>query len=200
MEDVAPPGASGRAMPHLKLSVLGDDGQVLPPGEVGEICVSAVESGPWAHVYTPPLGYWREPEKTDALLRGGVLHTGDHGSVDTKGWLSIADRSSELILRGGSNVYPAEIERVLHQHDGVADCAVIGRPDLRMGMLTIACIQPARDDIDEAVLQAELAAMCAEHLVRYKMPDEWRFMPSFPRNAMGKVVKPKLRDMVLGAA
>ena len=200
MEDVAPPGASGRVMPHLKLSVLGDDGQVLPPGEVGEICVSAVESGPWAHVYTPPLGYWREPEKTDALLRGGVLHTGDHGSVDTKGWLTIADRSSELILRGGSNVYPAEIERVLHQHDGVADCAIIGRPDLRMGMLTIACIQPARDDIDEAVLQAELAAMCAEHLVRYKMPDEWRFMPSFPRNAMGKVVKPKLRDMVLGAA
>jgi acyl-coenzyme A synthetase/AMP-(fatty) acid ligase len=69
-----------------------------------------------------------------------------------------------------------------------------------MGMLTIACIQPARDDIDTEVLQAELAALCAEHLVRYKMPDEWRFMIGFPRNAMGKVVKPKLRDMVLGAS
>jgi len=200
MQDVAPPGASGRVMPHLKLSILGDDGRELRPGEVGEVCVSAVETGPWAHVYTPPLGYWREPEKTAALLRGEVLHTGDHGSVDTQGWLTIADRSSELILRGGSNVYPAEIERVLHQHDGVADCAVIGRPDLRMGMLTIACIQPARDDIDTEVLQAELAALCAEHLVRYKMPDEWRFMIGFPRNAMGKVVKPKLRDMVLGAS
>jgi long-chain acyl-CoA synthetase len=197
MHDIAPQGASGRVLPHLKLAILGKDGQELPPGEVGEVCFSAVESGPWAHVYTPPLGYWRDAEKTAALLRGGVVHTGDHGSVDEDGWLTIADRSSELILRGGSNVYPAEIERILHTHDDVADCAVIGKPDLRMGMLTVACIQTAREDIDEARLQDELRALCAENLVRYKVPDEWRFMPSMPRNAMGKVVKPKLREMVL---
>lgn len=200
MHDVAPEGASGRVLPHLKLSILADDGRVLPPGEVGEVCISAVEKGPWAFVYTPPLGYWRDAEKTAALLRGGVVHTGDHGSVDEEGWLTIADRSSELILRGGSNVYPAEIERILHMHDDVADCAIIGKPDLRMGMLTVACIQLARDDIDEARLQAELTALCAQNLVRYKVPDEWRFMASLPRNAMGKVVKPKLRDLVVGAA
>ena len=200
MHDVAPEGASGRVLPHLKLSILADDGSVLPPGEVGEVCISAVEQGPWAHVYTPPLGYWRDADKTAALLRGGVVHTGDHGSVDADGWLTIADRSSELILRGGSNVYPAEIERILHMHDDVADCAIVGKPDLRMGMLTVACIQPARADIDEALLQAELSALCAQHLVRYKMPDEWRFMPSMPRNAMGKVVKPKLREIVTGCA
>jgi long-chain acyl-CoA synthetase len=200
MHDVAPEGASGRVLPHLKLSILDADGRVLPPGEVGEVCLSAVEKGPWAFVYTPPLGYWRDAEKTAALLRGGVVHTGDHGSVDEDGWLTIADRSSELILRGGSNVYPAEIERVLHMHDDVADCAIIGKPDLRMGMLTVACIQFARDDIDQDRLQTELTALCAQNLVRYKVPDEWRFMTSLPRNAMGKVVKPKLRELVVGAA
>lgn len=199
MHDVAPEGASGRVLPHLKLAILADDGSVLSAGEVGEVCFSAAEKGPWAHVYTPPLGYWRDAEKTAALLRGGVVHTGDHGSVDKDGWLTIADRSSELILRGGSNVYPAEIERILHLHDDLAGCAIIGKPDLRMGMLTVACIQPARDDVDEAQLQVELMALCAQNLVRYKMPDEWCFMPSLPRNAMGKVVKPKLREMVLGA-
>lgn len=200
MHDVAPEGASGRVLPHLKLSILAADGSAAPPGEVGEVCFSAVEKGPWAYVYTPPLGYWHDAEKTAALLRGGVVHTGDHGSVDENGWLTIADRSSELILRGGSNVYPAEIERVLHMHDDVADCAIVGKPDLRMGMLTVACIQSARDDIDPMQLQAELTALCAQNLVRYKVPDEWRFMQSLPRNAMGKVVKPKLRDLVLGAA
>ena len=86
---------------------------------------------------------------------------------------------------------------MLHEHADVADCAVVGKPDLRMGMLTVACVQPARPDVDTAVLEEELRAMCAERLVRYKMPDFWTFLPEFPRNAMGKVVKPKLREQVL---
>jgi acyl-CoA synthetase (AMP-forming)/AMP-acid ligase II len=166
---------------------------------VGEVCFGAVSTGPWANVYTPPLGYWRDSEKTTALLRGGVVHSGDHGKLDDNGWLSIADRSSELILRGGSNVYPAEIERVLHTHDGVADCAIVGKPDIRMGMLTVACIQPATGNINVDDLQNELRALCSEKLVRYKMPDEWRFMESLPRNAMGKVIKPKLREIIVGS-
>lgn len=198
MEDIAPDGASGRVMPHLKLVILGPDGTALPDGTVGEVCFAAIETGPWAHVYTPPLGYWHDAEKTAALLRDGLVHTGDHGSVDANGWLTIADRSSELILRGGSNVYPAEVERVLHTHADVADCAIVGKPDLRMGMLTVACIQPARQDADQEQLQAELKSLCADRLVRYKVPDEWFFMESLPRNAMGKVVKPKLREIVVG--
>ena len=196
-DDVAPEGASGRALPHLEVTIRNADGETVPTGEVGEVCFAATQTGPWANVYTPPLGYWRDADKTAALLRGGVVHTGDHGSLDAEGWLSIADRSSELILRGGSNVYPAEIERVLHMHDDVADCAIVGKPDLRMGMLTVACILPARADVDVDALKAGLQALCAEKLVRYKMPDEWRFMEAFPRNAMGKVVKPKLREIVL---
>lgn len=195
--EAAPEGASGKALPHFELSIRDADGKPLPVGEVGEVCFTAVQSGPWAGVYTPPLGYWRDAEKTAALLRGGVVHTGDHGRIDADGWLSIADRSSELILRGGSNVYPAEIERILHMHDDVADCAIIGKPDLRMGMLTVACIQPARPDVDKTALQEELRALCLERLVRYKVPDVWYFLDSFPRNAMGKIVKPRLREQVL---
>jgi acyl-CoA synthetase (AMP-forming)/AMP-acid ligase II len=198
MHDVAPEGASGRALPHLEITIRDADGNILPTGEVGEVCFGATSDGPWANVYTPPLGYWHEAEKTAALLRGGIVHSGDHGSLDKDGWLTIADRSSELILRGGSNVYPAEIERILHTHDDVADCAIVGKPDLRMGMLTVACIQPAHEGSDLEKLQADLHALCAEKLVRYKIPDEWRFMGSFPRNAMGKVVKPKLRELVVG--
>lgn len=198
MDQVPPEDASGRALPHLEITIRDDEGKVLPTGEVGEVCFGATSEGPWANIYTPPLGYWRDAKKTAALLRGGVVHSGDHGSLDKDGWLTIADRSSELILRGGSNVYPAEIERILHTHDDVADCAIIGKPDLRMGMLTVACIQPARADVDTDRLIAELKAICIEKLVRYKVPDEWRFMESFPRNAMGKVIKPKLREIVVG--
>ncbi|HMO75627.1 MAG TPA: class I adenylate-forming enzyme family protein [Sphingopyxis sp.] len=196
---VPPEGASGHALPHLEISIRDADGNPIPAGTVGEVCFRATQTGDWANVYTPPLGYWREGEKTAALLRGGVVHSGDHGSLDADGWLTIADRSSELILRGGSNVYPAEIERVLHAHDDVADCAVVGKPDLRMGMLTVACVQPARAGIDLAVLEAELVALCRDKLTRYKVPDEWRFLDAFPRNAMGKVVKPKLRELVAPA-
>lgn len=197
-DQIAPEGSSGRALPHFELTIRNTEGAHLPTGETGEVCFGPVKSGPWANVYTPPLGYWMDAEKTAALLKDGVVHSGDHGRLDADGWLTIADRSSELILRGGSNVYPAEIERVLHMHDDVADCAVVGKPDLRMGMLTVACIQPARSDINPDELEQSLRSLCAEHLTRYKIPDHWRFMESFPRNAMGKVVKPKLREMVVG--
>ncbi len=193
---VAPEGASGRAMPQFEITIRDEAGHELPTGTIGEVCFGPVKTGPWADVYTPPLGYWRDGEKTAALLRGGVVHSGDHGKLDEQGWLSIADRSSELILRGGSNVYPAEVERVLHTHDGVADCALVGKPDLRMGMLTVAFIQPADPQADPAALEAQLRALCLDKLTRYKVPDEWRFLGQFPRNAMGKVVKPKLREML----
>ncbi|MEP6868340.1 MAG: fatty acid--CoA ligase family protein, partial [Novosphingobium sp.] len=199
-EDMAPEGASGRAMPHIDITIRDADGNLLPAGEVGEVCFGAIGTGPWANVYAPPLGYWLDSERTAALLRDNVVHSGDHGKLDGHGWLIIADRSSELILRGGSNVYPAEIERLLHSHAAVADCAIIGKPDLRMGMLTIACVQVAQPGIDTALLQEELRALCLEKLVRYKVLDEWRFLESLPRNAMGKVIKPKLREIVLKAS
>jgi len=129
-----------------------------------------------------------------------VLHTSDMGSLDAEGWIYLADRSSELILRGGSNIYPAEVERVLHEHKGVAACALVGKPDARMGMRTVAFVQPAQPDADETQMREELIVLCQAQLARYKTPDEWIFVTEFPRNAMGKILKPVLRERVAGAA
>lgn len=193
---VTPEGASGFALPHLDVSIRDAQGKELPPGVVGEVCFAAVKTGPWANVYTPPLGYWRDPAKSAALLAGDVVHSGDVGSVDADGWLTIADRSSELILRGGSNVYPAEIEKVLIASQAVADCAVIGMPDERLGMHTLAVIQLADGHGDREAVEGDLKTRCAQQLARYKIPDEWHFVEAFPRNAMGKIIKPRLREMM----
>jgi long-chain acyl-CoA synthetase len=187
-----PAGSSGLPLPHLAVSIRDADGAPLPAGEVGEVCIAGVTEGPWAHVYTPALGYWKNPEKTAELLHGGVLHTSDMGRLDAEGWLYLADRSSELILRGGSNIYPAEVERVLHDHAEVAACALIGRPDARLGMRTVAFVQTVHA-VDEARMRAELTVLCQESLARYKLPDDWIFVEAFPRNAMGKILKPVLR-------
>lgn len=190
---VEPPmGSSGKALPHLRLAILDDDGNELAPGEVGQLCFGPVSTGAWANVYTPPLGYWHEPGKTRALLEGGLVHSGDIGSIDKDGWLFIADRASELILRGGSNIYPAEIERVLQEHTGLVACAVVGKPDARLGKRTVAFIQPRDPAGDQTQMVAELQALCRDALARYKMPDEWRFVDGFERNAMAKIIRPRL--------
>ncbi|MEP7349557.1 MAG: class I adenylate-forming enzyme family protein [Sphingorhabdus sp.] len=195
---VGPDGASGLAAPYLQITIRDKAGCALSPETIGEVCMGAIPDGPWANVYTPPLGYWRDAVKTAELLKDGLVHTGDVGSLDEDGWLTIADRSSELILRGGSNVYPAEIERVLHMLDSVADCAIIGQPDERLGMKTVAFVQRSHPAAEEEALQAELRAQCLEHLSRYKVPDEWIIVDEFPRNAMGKIIKPRLREMLAG--
>lgn len=195
-----PEGASGFALPHLRISIRDTEGHELAPGEVGEVCFAAVDEGAWAHVYAPPLGYWLDAAKTAALLEGGVVHSGDVGSLDSEGWLTIADRSSELILRGGSNVYPTEIENVLQGAASVADCAIIGQPDDRLGMRTVAVIQPADAAQSRADIEEELRALCLANLSRYKIPDDWMFVDAFPRNAMGKIVKPRLRELLAPSA
>jgi acyl-CoA synthetase (AMP-forming)/AMP-acid ligase II len=136
------------------------------------------------------LGYWNRPEQSAALLRNGWLHTGDLGHMDEAGELYIHDRRSDLILRGGANVYPAEVERVLRSDARVIDCAVVGLRDERLGQSVAAVIET--HETDTADLLASLEALCDEHLARYKKPLQWRFATSLPRNALGKVVKPEL--------
>lgn len=191
-----PTGSSGKVLPHLRLAILGEDGREVPPGQVGALCFAAVREGPWAGVYAPPLGYWHDMGKTRALLAGGLVHSGDMGSVDGDGWLFVADRASELILRAGSNIYPAEVERVLQDHMGVAACAVVGKPDERLGKRTVAFIQPRDATQDKDRMVEELQALCRQSLARYKMPDEWRFVDGFERNAMAKIVRPRLVAML----
>ena len=123
-------GGSGRPLPHLEIHVIDD-----------ELCVAPATSGEYAGVYRPMLGYWNRDDATAETLRDGLLHTGDLGFVDDDGFLHVRDRKSLVIIRGGGNVYPAEIERVLHERDEVEACAVVGLPDERLGERVAVAVQ-----------------------------------------------------------
>jgi acyl-CoA synthetase (AMP-forming)/AMP-acid ligase II len=179
------PGSSGRALPHLVVEIRGAGDARLPPGRVGEITVRAQEKGAWAHRYRPMLGYLGHPDATTETVRGPILWTGDVGHLDELGNLFVHDRLNALILRGGANVYPAEVERILLQIEGVLGASVVGVPDERLGQRVAAAIEPR----DGAMLDIELVrSYCLSQLARYKVPERWHVGP-LPRNAMGKVVQ-----------
>jgi long-chain acyl-CoA synthetase len=178
------PGASGRPLPHLAVRIAGPDGASVPTGEAGEICV-----GPADDRYRTMLGYWQRPDATADALAGGELHTGDIGFLDDDGRLHVRDRKSLVILRGGANVYPAEVERVLLDHPAVEAGAVLGVPDERLGERVAAVVQAvpgASVDIDD--LSAHLLA----NLAKYKVPERIAVVDALPRNAMGKIVRTEL--------
>ncbi|MEZ5140485.1 MAG: fatty acid--CoA ligase family protein [Acidimicrobiales bacterium] len=178
------PGASGRPLPHLRVRVADEHGETLPAGETGQLCISAADDR-----YTPMLGYWGRPEATAAALVGGELRTGDVGLLDEDGFLHVRDRLSLLIIRGGANVYPAEVERVFAEIDGVAASAVLGVPDERLGERVVALVEPQGGvDLDLDVVRAHLAA----NLATYKVPERIVVVDAFPRNAMGKIVRKDL--------
>ena len=189
---VEQPGLCGRALPQVEVTIRGESGRVLPPGEEGEICVGPARTGRWAGIYTPMLGYWKKPEATAKALRDGIYYSGDIGVQEPDGTLYIRGRRNELILRGGANVYPAEVERVLQDHPAVADCAVFGIPDRRLGerVVAVVVLEPGAFASAEA-----LQAHCAERLARYKVPEHLAFVDSMPRNAMSKIVKRALAPL-----
>ena len=189
------PGSGYRALPHVELEVVDEGDDPLRPGEEGEICVRPARTGPLADVYTPMLGYWGRPEATREALRNGRYHTGDMGVMDAEGSLTISGRRSELILRGGSNVYPAEVERVLHEHPGVAAGAVLGIADERLGERVVAAVQ-CREGA--SLREEELRAHVRKSLARYKVPDRIEFVSEMPRNAMQKIVKRRLLPLFEG--
>jgi acyl-CoA synthetase (AMP-forming)/AMP-acid ligase II len=148
------------------------------------------------------IGYWNQPESTAAALAGGVLHTGDIGRLDADGYLYIVDRQSEMIVRGGYNVYPAEVERVIRAVPGVADCVLVAIPDERMGEVPVALVEPAEpvtpagsrgaSGVDvNAILEA-----CRAQLARYKVPQDVLVVPELPRTAMQKVDRAAARRRV----
>jgi acyl-CoA synthetase (AMP-forming)/AMP-acid ligase II len=173
------PGASGRPLPHLAVTVTD-----------GEVCVAPA---PGDDRYRTMLGYWQRPEASAAALAGGTLHTGDLGELDADGYLHIRDRKNLLIVRGGANVYPAEVERVLAAAPGVAGCAVAGVPDDRLGERVVAVVELAPD---AAWNEPAVRAHCEAALARYKVPERFVVVPALPRNAMGKVVRAELPDLV----
>jgi len=191
----APAGSSGLPLPHIALTIRDESGRPLPAGAVGEICLEAVADGPWARVYSPTLGYWRDEARSHALAATPWLRTGDVGRLDAEGWLFVEDRKSELILRGGSNVYPQEIARVIEADRRVAACAIVGVPDERLGERSFAFVQPASGIADEDRLIDDLREACRLALPSYKRPDFWGLLPVLPRNPAGKVMLPELRRM-----
>jgi long-chain acyl-CoA synthetase len=184
------PGASGRPLPHLAVRIAGRDGASLPAGEVGEVCVSPA---PGDDRYRLMLGYWERPEATAEVLAGGELHTGDLGCLDDEGFLHLRDRKSLLILRGGANVYPAEVERVLQERPELAASAVLGVPDERLGERVVAIVEPvAGAVVDEAALREH----CLANLAKYKVPERFVVVDAFPRNAMGKIIRTDLPSLL----
>ena len=147
------------------------------PGHVGELSLTS-----------PALfaGYWRNPAATDAVLRDGCYRTGDLGWIDDAGYVYIVDRRSDLIVSGGINIYPSELERVLAQHPAVADVLVVGVPHPRFGRTPVAVVvrRPGH-----AITGAQLVEHCRAHLASYKKPSAVLFTETFPRNASGKVVR-----------
>jgi len=187
------PGICGRALPQVEIRILDDAGRALPAGEVGEVCVAPATSGPFAGLYTPMLGYWKKPEETRDALQAGVLRTGDLGVLEADGTLFLRGRKKELILRGGANVYPAEVERVLHGDPRVRGAAVVGRPDERLGERVVAFVELVPG---ATVAADDLVARCRAELARYKVPEEIHFVEALPRTPMGKVRKPDLRELL----
>jgi acyl-CoA synthetase (AMP-forming)/AMP-acid ligase II len=175
------PEACGRALPHLDVRVVD-----------GEVCVGPVAEGEWAGAYQLMLGYWAKPDATAEALDGGVLHTGDLGDIDEDGLLHLRDRKSLVIIRGGANVYPAEVERVVHDVEGVVACAVMGIPDDRLGERVVAAVelQPGA-----AVSADDLTEHCLANLAKYKVPERWVFVDGFPRNSMGKIQRRELAPL-----
>lgn len=186
----APAGSAGRVRPQLVVTIRDESGAVLDPGDEGEICIEAATEGPFAGCYAPMLGYWDQPEATREAVRDGVLATGDIGVLDEEGFLWIRDRRSSLIIRGGANVYPAEIERVVEATGWVSEVAVVGREHPRLGEEVVGFVAAAPGEVLDA---DALTAACRAELAAYKVPVHWFEVASFPRNAMGKVVRPTLR-------
>jgi long-chain acyl-CoA synthetase len=172
-------------LPHsvVEVTVRDADGRVLPAGSAGEICVrgDVVMSG-----------YWNNPEGTAGALRDGWLWTGDVGAFDADGFLTLKDRSKDLIVSGGSNIYPREVEEVLLAHPAVAEASVVGRPDREWGEAVVAFVVARGAPPPEA----ELDRMCLDRIARFKRPKEYRFVEKLPKNNYGKVVKSELRAML----
>jgi long-chain acyl-CoA synthetase len=162
----------------------------LPIGEVGEVLVR----GP-----TVMSGYWMNPEASVATLANDWLHTGDVGSFDADGFLTLKDRSKDLIISGGSNIYPREVEEVLQSHPEVVEVAVIGRAHPEWGEEVVACVVARggiADPVARGALERTLDALCLEQIARFKRPKAYVFLSELPKNNAGKVLKTELRDLL----
>jgi fatty-acyl-CoA synthase len=175
------PGSAGKPYFNVDLRIVDADGTDLPAGQVGEVVVSAPHA---------MLGYWNRPDATRETIQHGWLYTGDLGYVDAEGFLYVIDRKKDMLVSGGENVYPAEIERVITELPEVAEVSVIGIPDEKWGEVPKAFIVTVRD---RALTTEAVIAFCRSKLAGYKVPKQIAFIDQLPRTPSGKVLKRKLR-------
>jgi long-chain acyl-CoA synthetase len=174
--------SAGKVQTVMEMKVVDEAGAPLPPGEAGEVIAKGD---------AVMAGYWRDEAATAAAVKNGWLHTGDVGSIDEDGFLTLRDRSKDLIISGGANIYPREIEEVLLQHQGVAKVSVVGQKDQEWGEIVVAFAVANHG----STLEAEaLDRFCLDHIARFKRPKRYHIVDALPKNNYGKVLKTVLRE------
>jgi long-chain acyl-CoA synthetase len=174
-------GSVGKPYEYMEMKIFDDDDNELPPGEIGEVVIRG-----------PQLmkGYHNRPEETAEALRGGWLHTGDVGYLDEEGYLFLTDRKKDIIIKGGENIMPTQIEDKIYEHPAVAEAAVIGITDPTYGEEIVACValKPGMEATPE-----ELMEFCRENIPTFKQPKEVRILEALPKSSIGKILKRELR-------
>jgi acyl-CoA synthetase (AMP-forming)/AMP-acid ligase II len=185
-------GSTGLPYYGIDVRVVDLAGEPVPPGVPGEV----VTRGP--HLFS---GYWNRPDATRDSVRDGWFHTGDIAEVDADGFVYIKDRSKDMIISGGENVYPAEVESVLSAHPGVSEVGVIGQPSVKWGECTCAIVVRGNGWAgDDDMLVAELRALAQSRLAKFKQPKAYMIVDALPRNPSGKILKRVLRESFPGPA
>ncbi len=175
----------GRILPHLEVKIVDADGRVVPVGEKGELCTRG---------YSVMQGYWNDPERTADAVRDGWMHTGDLATLDEQGYCNIVGRVKDMVIRGGENVYPREVEEFLFRHPKVAAVQVFGVPDARYGEELAAWIIPKPG---QACTEDEIRDFCRDQIARYKVPRYIRFVDELPVTVTGKPQKFVMRAAMM---
>jgi fatty-acyl-CoA synthase len=179
-------GTVGRIHPHVEVKLINAEGQIVPPGTPGELCTRG---------YSVMLGYWGDPERTaEAIDRARWMHTGDLATLDEEGYCNIVGRLKDMVIRGGENVYPREVEEFLYRHKKIADVQVIGVPDRKYGEELCAWIKLRPGETTTA---EEIQAFCRGQIAHYKIPRYVRFVDAFPMTVTGKVQKFMMRQEMM---
>ena len=176
----------GRIQPHLEVKIVDDDGKIVPRGSAGEFCTRG---------YSVMLGYWDDPEKTaQAIDAAGWMHTGDLATMDQDGYCNIVGRLKDMVIRGGENIYPREIEEFLFRHPGIEAVQVIGVPDMIYGEELCAWIKLKAG---VRVTDEDIQGFCKGQIAHYKIPRHIRFVDGFPMTVTGKVQKFMMREEMI---
>ena len=174
----------GVAQHPVDVIIADENGKELPNGQIGEILVAGT---------SVMKGYWRNEAATNTTLKGGWLWTGDLGEMDEDGFITLRDRSKDVIISGGTNIYPREVEEILLAHPGVSQASVVGKPDREWGEIVVAFVVLEKGhSVDDSVLDAH----CNSMMARFKRPKQYVFLPDLPKNAYGKVLKTALREQL----